>query len=226
MRRDYLYSFRNLYLGQFRTAGKYISIFITVRSVSTGAVYPVYRIIGTLKIAASSKDFISHRRDAVWQVYIGDSGTVFKCIGVYGGKAFRQIDLGKVCTVRKCISIYGSKTIGKLHTFQHCISLECSRSDHLNRITTYGRRNLNAGGTSGISGNTRIAVIYNYIGKITFFHLCRFRKSLFQFICLSSFLYVFFHVARNKSCSISLYRLISRFCSIHFRRFPSIRTIC
>ena len=35
MRRDYLYSFRNLYLGQFRTAGKYISIFIAVRSVST-----------------------------------------------------------------------------------------------------------------------------------------------------------------------------------------------
>ena len=83
MRRDYLYSFRNLYLGQFRTAGKYISIFITVRSVSTGAVYPVYRIIGTLKIAASSKDFLAHRGNAVWQVYAGDTGTFFKCIGVY-----------------------------------------------------------------------------------------------------------------------------------------------
>ena len=200
---DCLYSFRNLYLGQFRTAGKYISIFIAVRSVSTGTVYPVHRIIGTDKIAAVSKDFIAQCGDAVWQMYAGDTGTFFKCIGVYGGK-----------------------TIGKLHTFQHCISLECSRSDHLNRITTYGRRNLNAGGTSGISGNTRITVIYNYIGKITFCHLCRFRKSLFQFICLSSFLYVFFHVARNKSCSISLYRLISRFCSIHFRRFPSTRTIC
>ena len=83
MRRDYLYSFRNLYLGQFRTAGKYISKFITVRSVSTVAVYPVYLIIGTLKIAASSKDFIAHRGNAVWQVYAGDTGTFFKCIGVY-----------------------------------------------------------------------------------------------------------------------------------------------
>ena len=88
MRRDYLYSFRNLYLGQFRTAGKYISIFIAVRSVSTGAVYPVHRIIGTDKIAAASKDFIAQCGDAVWQMYAGDTGTVFKCIGVYGGKTF------------------------------------------------------------------------------------------------------------------------------------------
>ena len=88
MGRDYLYSFRNLYLGQFRTAGKYISIFIAVRSVSTGTVYPVHRIIGTDKIAAASKDFIAQCGDAVWQMYAGDSGTVFKCIGIYGGKTF------------------------------------------------------------------------------------------------------------------------------------------
>ena len=83
MGRDYLYSLRNLDLGKFRTAGEYVSIFIAVRSVSTGAVYPVYGIIGTLKIAASSKDFIAHRGNAVWQVYAGDTGTFFKCIGVY-----------------------------------------------------------------------------------------------------------------------------------------------
>ena len=106
MGRDYLYSFRNLYLGQFRTAGKYISIFIAVRSVSTGAVYPVHRIIGTDKIAAASKDFIAQCGDAVWQMYAGDSGTVFKCIGVYGGKTFWQIDLSKVCTVCKCMMPY------------------------------------------------------------------------------------------------------------------------
>ena len=106
MGRDYLYSFRNLYLGQFRTAGKYISIFIAVRSVSTGTVYPVHRIIGTDKIAAASKDFIAQCGDAVWQMYAGDSGTVFKCIGIYGGKTFRQVDLGKVCTVCKCMLPY------------------------------------------------------------------------------------------------------------------------
>ena len=48
-----------------------------------------------------------------------------------------------------------------------------------------------------VEENVEETVIYNYIGKITFCHLCRFRKSLFQFICLSSFLFVFFHVARN-----------------------------
>ena len=92
MGRDYLYSFRNLYLGQFRTAGKYISIFIAVRSVSTGAVYPVHRIIGTDKIAAASKDFIAQCGDAVWQMYVGDSGTVFKCIGSDRSKAGWQRD--------------------------------------------------------------------------------------------------------------------------------------
>ena len=83
MGRDYLYSFRNLNLGKLRTAGKYISIFIAVRSVSTGAVYPVHRIIDTGKIAAASKDFIAQCGDAVWQMYAGDTGTFFKCIGVY-----------------------------------------------------------------------------------------------------------------------------------------------
>ena len=103
---DCLYSFRNLYLGQFRTAGKYISIFIAVRSVSTGTVYPVHRIIGTDKITTASKDFIAQCGDAVWQMYAGDSDTVFKCIGIYGGKTFRQVDPGKVCTVCKCMMPY------------------------------------------------------------------------------------------------------------------------
>ena len=125
MRRDYLYSFWNLQLGQFRTAGKYVSIFIAVRSVSTGAVYPVYRIIGTLKIAAASKDFISHRGNAVRQVYAGDTRTVYKSIGIYGGKAFRQIDLGKVCTVRKCMISYNLRILWNRYLCKSGCSCKC-----------------------------------------------------------------------------------------------------
>ena len=125
MRRDYLYSFWNLHLGQFRTAGKYVSIFIAVRSVSTGAVYPVYRIIGTLKIAATSKDFIAHRGNAVRQVYAGDTRTVYKGIGIYGGKAFRQIDLGKVCTVCKCMISYNLRILWNRYLCKSGCSCKC-----------------------------------------------------------------------------------------------------
>ena len=125
MGRDYLYSFRNLYLGQFRTAGKYISIFIAVRSVSTGTVYPVHRIIGTDKIATASKDFITQCGDAVWQMYAGDSGTVFKCIGVYGGKTFWQIDLGKVCTVCKCMISYNLRILWNRYLCKSDCSCKC-----------------------------------------------------------------------------------------------------